>query len=754
MVKLFWAKALLAVSVLVLSSSIVWAVPAIPTDYSIYPHLDRIEDLPGITYTVEAYSLWGEDYFAVGNELSGLHIYKIVGGSAVHMGSGSALGSERDVAIADWYAYVATGTQGLSSMSVAVPASPIQVDNIDLPGIAIRVDVSATHAFVACGTGGLVVVDITNPSALFDVGVYGTDVTAVCLDGMRLGIINSGKFEILDITTPAAPLLLGVYNLDVGVNYIDAVLQGDLAYVVNKDQVERLDITVPGAIVATDILDLNDPYYLYESRLEIEGSDLFVAAKQYLGIVDFATGDLLRESKQVGFIVDAACRAGKIMAVGDGRLEIYRDGLHDSPTATGEFNFEGLMYPKGIIYENIVYGITLDPANQLAAMELGGVGEFLWTLDLGDPYVGMAGIADLGSLMAVLNKEGVLKLATVSRYGAVRRGTLDLVDFTPTLVDRPVAFLDSRTVIAMDRGMAMPESSIRVIDISDPDYPVQIGQYPLPLSTAWAVITAGTRVVVATSNQMKVFDAQDRNSLQSMGGMFFFEDTVYRVYARGNYIYSMHRSNSANPEESDYLDIWNFSNPASPILAFRMNVASSKNFVFAGDWAYQTVTGLILDLSDPAHPTPAGNFSLPNPSVDQMFDVLASTEFLVTGNFGWVSSNGYYLAAHMGTGEISAVEDEIPTAGPGLRLQAVPNPFNPRVVFQFDLATSSHTSLEIYDLRGRLVADLGSGSREQGPHSVTWDGVDVQGRDLPSGVYLARVRTSNGAASRKIVLAR
>jgi len=62
--------------------------------------------------------------------------------------------------------------------------------------------------------------------------------------------------------------------------------------------------------------------------------------------------------------------------------------------------------------------------------------------------------------------------------------------------------------------------------------------------------------------------------------------------------------------------------------------------------------------------------------------------------------------------------------------------------------------MEIYDLRGRLVADLGEKFREAGPQSVTWDGVDREGRNLPSGVYLARISTPDGAASRKIVLAR
>jgi len=221
----------------------------------------------------------------------------------------------------------------------------------------------------------------------------------------------------------------------------------------------------------------------------------------------------------------------------------------------------------------------------------------------------MTGITHLGSLVAVLTKGGVLKLATVSRYGAVLRGALAPADFTTTLVDRPVAFLDSRTMILMDRGTTMPESSLRVIDISDPDNPTQIGQYPLPKSTSWAVIVAGTRVIAAGSYRVQVFDAQDRYSLQS----------------------------TSNPQERERLDIWDFTNPASPILKSRMNLASAKNLVFAGDWGYQAETGLILDMSDPAQPAPAGNFSLPNPSVSQIHDVIASTEFLAT-----VSCRGRY----------------------------------------------------------------------------------------------------------------
>ncbi len=736
---------------LVLGGSPAGAVPAIPADYSGYPHLDRIDDLPGMTYAVEAYSLWGGDYFAVANELSGVNIYQIVGGEALPMGAEHALGSERDIAVRDWYAFVATGLQGLSAMSLAVPVSPLELNSVTLPGEAVRVDITATHAYVACSEGGLAIVDISNPGALLASGSYGTEVTAVCVDGSRLGIIHDSMFEILDISTPDTPVFLGAYDNGATSNYIDVVLQGNLAYVVNKDQVERLDITDPEAISQMDTYPLNYPYYLYESRLEIEGPELFVAAKGYLGILDFATGAVSRESKQVGLILDAACLAGTIMATGEDRVEIIRDGLHASPVPAGEINGAGLIVPMGIIFEDVAYGKSLTPANGLAAMELGGTDGLLWSLDLGLGFNGIHTMVHHGTTVAVLTGSGYLTLATISRYDAVQRGTLFMTDYSRTLSDRTMAFLDGETLIVLDRGNGTPESYLRVIDISDLDDPQQIGQYPLPKRGSGDALIEGSRVLVAYNFELLIFDAQDAQNLQSLG-THVFDDTGTRIYSRDQWVYVVHRGSQTTLQGSENLEVWNFADPSAPSFSHQMNIARASNLVFAENWAYQAGTGLILDISDPSQPVPAGNFSLANTSVSQMTHVLASREYILTGYMA--SGHGHFLAAHLGTGEISAVEDAIPEAGAGLALEAFPNPFNPRVTLKFEVAAGASAQLDIFDLRGRLVAPLGARYRGPGPHRVTWDGRDVRGRELPSGVYLARMTTGEESAAVKVVLAK
>jgi flagellar hook assembly protein FlgD len=73
---------------------------------------------------------------------------------------------------------------------------------------------------------------------------------------------------------------------------------------------------------------------------------------------------------------------------------------------------------------------------------------------------------------------------------------------------------------------------------------------------------------------------------------------------------------------------------------------------------------------------------------------------------------------------------------------------------RFDLARNSRVSLEIFDLRGRLVARLVDESLSAGSHAVTWDGRDAKGNAVSSGTYLYRLRAGDLVQDRKMLLVR
>ena len=71
-----------------------------------------------------------------------------------------------------------------------------------------------------------------------------------------------------------------------------------------------------------------------------------------------------------------------------------------------------------------------------------------------------------------------------------------------------------------------------------------------------------------------------------------------------------------------------------------------------------------------------------------------------------------------------------------------PNPFNPSTTFRFDLAFEGEAELVILDMRGHRVRTLAEGTHGPGQHVLHWDGTDENGRSLPSGVYLYRLRAA------------
>jgi len=100
---------------------------------------------------------------------------------------------------------------------------------------------------------------------------------------------------------------------------------------------------------------------------------------------------------------------------------------------------------------------------------------------------------------------------------------------------------------------------------------------------------------------------------------------------------------------------------------------------------------------------------------------------------------------------VSAVE-QVPQFKNGLKA-AQPNPFNPLTVIGYSLKRDAVVTLDIFDVRGRLVRRLVRGMAETaGLHQVEWRGKTEAGSDAPSGVYIYRITAGEFTASRRMVL--
>jgi hypothetical protein len=86
--------------------------------------------------------------------------------------------------------------------------------------------------------------------------------------------------------------------------------------------------------------------------------------------------------------------------------------------------------------------------------------------------------------------------------------------------------------------------------------------------------------------------------------------------------------------------------------------------------------------------------------------------------------------------------------------QNQPNPFNPSTSIGFSIPAESPVHLAIYAIDGRMVRVLVDGSLRPGRHEIAWDGTDMNGSSMASGVYVCRLVAGSHATVRRMVLVR
>ena len=65
-----------------------------------------------------------------------------------------------------------------------------------------------------------------------------------------------------------------------------------------------------------------------------------------------------------------------------------------------------------------------------------------------------------------------------------------------------------------------------------------------------------------------------------------------------------------------------------------------------------------------------------------------------------------------------------------------PNPFNPTTTVEFKLPIGADVKLNVYNLLGERVATIYNSYAQPGNYKATWNGLDLNGNQVPSGTYL------------------
>jgi len=84
--------------------------------------------------------------------------------------------------------------------------------------------------------------------------------------------------------------------------------------------------------------------------------------------------------------------------------------------------------------------------------------------------------------------------------------------------------------------------------------------------------------------------------------------------------------------------------------------------------------------------------------------------------------------------------------------QNYPNPFNPITTIQYDVPEQSHVRMEIYNVLGQKVAVVVNGIHDPGFHAVRWNGTNMYGNALSSGMYFYHIQAGDFRSIKKLIL--
>jgi len=609
------------------------------------------------------------------------------------------------IAVEGDYAYAGQGSAGIVVYDVSDPSAPVEVATQASAGSSNGTFVDGSTLYVAAGNAGLRTFDITDPTAPAALGSLGTSDTFCTYVTVRDGVAwLTGGFGLIaaDISDPAAPTQIGSFGTGGETTYEIAFID-DTTFLPGLDGLRTLDVSDPAAIMELALV----PGSQFLSTDSEPGTATAYYAERFTGIYELD-------------VTDPA------------------DPVQESEVRTAGF-----------------------------AHKMAFVGDLLYVTDLA----------------------GGLRILDTSGEETVELSRLDVPPNTQFVA------LEGDFAYVADADFG--GTGLTIIDVSDPADPQIVGSFA-SANQAFGldVVTDGEDVTVYLANGFSgivVLDASDPANVTELGGFPFganafdvaVRDGVAYVASFGGGMLTLDVSNPANITQLD----------AEPTFGF-LNAIDLDASAINNSYAYLAdgQNGLrVVDISDPADIVSLDTY----PTLSQARDVAATSQQLSdAGEYKliYIADDFFGLREFMGgaldfdetgsfesgdrgigvatnrtgtdldealvalaAGEAGVYLFELPpnilvanedgTTAEAFMLQsAFPNPFRAATTVRFTLPDAADVTLAVYDVLGRRVATLEDGTLAAGDHEATFDAAG-----LPSGVYLVRLDAGSRHATERVV---
>ena len=488
---------------------------------------------------------------------------------------------------------------GMEVFDLSTPSAPRLVGSLSAP--VIHVALAGQTAYVAMVVSGnpahvdLGVVNLTIPAAPSMIGriTLGPQVEKMRVVGSLLYVAaGSGGLQIVDVSSPTSPRILGAASIS-GHAYAVTVA-GNFAYVAANTAIAAVNVAVPTAPVVVGTLGATAA-----NAAAVVSTRLYVLDGGLLKIIDVSNPAApLLLSTTDGFASVAIAVSGTQAFLAspssipppEGGLYVLDVSSATAPTMLG--GAHGGQYP------------TADVAVSGSMAVLSGQGTGMQVVNVSTPSA--------PSVVGILSGYGVQRVAlaghtaygTVTVQGNPSHVDLVVVDLTvptsPTVIGRVTLGADAKQlrVVGSLLYVAAGNGGLQIVDVSSPTSPRVIGAIGMP-STAYGVTAANGYAYVADLTSVQVVNVSTPSRPVIVGSL---TATATAAAVTGSRLYVVNGSQLLT------IDV---TNPASPLLLSTTTVRADYvdmcgTLVCAGARAlnHSDVGGglYVLDLSVPTTP--------------------------------------------------------------------------------------------------------------------------------------------------------
>lgn len=693
------------------------------------------------------------------------------------------------VAVDGVHAYVTASSPGFTVIDYSDLTKPKTIATLELKGWPWEVTRVGHLVYVAAANPDLYVIDVSDPGrpVIVDRVEFPEESRNLVVDGDRLYLVGGLRLRVFDISPTGNHQLLGETQLRwPGIHF---------------DVDDGIACVAPMGSGTLMILDVHDPAAMREVQLlrpcqghdvDLEGDLLYVGDRER-GLVIYDLADPTHPV-QLGSLPRGDNPIPRVQAVGAGRLLLgdWREGLEiidvgqpASPKLVGRV-----------------------PSAQWVEAQIAVRGDLV-AVPVADHGLQIVDIANL----ALTEVKDLFHDEQHDLWETLIVGERVFVAGWPTVWSVPVDPTDGTVLTVLDATtsaanlhqsgdrlyVAAKERGIYVLDISQPEAPIQVGHFATG-DSADDICSSGDVLFVATSRShggLQVLDAADPAHIRRIARLEFPENHANAVAVVGQHLYvgtgsvwvvdvtdpAAPRVETSLLEERGIVDLElagdylyassggqdgvfsiDVTNPGAPYVCHQVTspLARGGRMAIAGSLLYiaRDLAGVqVVDIANPREMQHLG-FLPAAEAQEGVRSISATSDLVVIGD-----TRGHLTTAIAPCSRLlpAAPDDDsghpvaagaLPASAPALELRAGPNPANPRTEIQVTLARAQHVRAAVYDSSGRHIVDLADTHLSSGTHHLAWDGLDADGRAVPSGLYLIQARTAQGARSLKVSLVR